>query len=131
MKSPKNLAVILAFIFLTVVETSFSARSRPNAPLRNFEFTYITKIPAVPADAKVSHVWIPLPQSDAFQSIRDLKIEAPFAYNRQREPEYGNEYLHAQIPANKLGEPTEVRVSFQAIRHEHRVALRQSAESTQ
>jgi len=35
---------------------------------RSFSFTYQVHIPAN-ADAKSSHLWIPLPQNDAFQSV--------------------------------------------------------------
>src|SRR6202043_1182413 len=91
----------------------FSASSRVSAPIRNFEFTYVTKIPALPADAKTSRIWIPLPQSDAFQAISDLKIQSPFAYATHRDSEYGNEYVYLEIPATKAGAAAEVRVHFQ------------------
>jgi transglutaminase-like putative cysteine protease len=34
-----------------------------------------------------------------------------------------NEYLYLQVPAVKVTEPAEVRVSFEVTRHEHRVML--------
>ena len=128
----------LKFIVLLVVLTTFisllteySASSAGSPPIRTFQFIYVTKIPAIPPDAKSSRIWIPLPQSGAYQMVRNLKIEAPFAYVKQREPEYENEYLYLQIPAAKLAQATEIRVTFQAARQEHRVSLHAPVSSAQ
>jgi len=123
MKSRNVLMGSTVFAVIAVLGLSFSASSWVSAPERNFEFTYVTKIPALPADAKTSRIWIPLPQSDAFQAISDLKIESPFAYATRRDSEYGNEYVYLQVPAAKTAEPTEVRISFQVARQEHRVPV--------
>src|ERR1700674_2606534 len=124
MKSQGTFVVaLLCIAVIAVAGLGFSASSRVSAPIRNFEFTYVTKIPALPADAKTSRIWIPLPQSDAFQAISDLKIESPFAYATHRDSEYGNEYVYLQAPATKAAEPAEVRISFHVARQEHRVAV--------
>lgn len=111
------------FVVITVLVSGFSAFSRVGAPARNFEFTYLTKIPVLPADAKISKVWIPLPQSDAYQSISELKIESPFPHSTRRDSEYGNEYVYLEVPAAKASTAQEVRVHFQVARQEHRVAV--------
>src|SRR5258708_24869688 len=108
---------------LAVLGAALSARSQKSAPVRNFEFTYLTRIPASPAGAKSLRIWIPLPQSDPYQTISGLKIESPFPYANHRDPEYGNEYLYLQVPAASVNSLTELRMSFQVKRHEHRVAL--------
>jgi transglutaminase-like putative cysteine protease len=124
MKSFKTIVLAFACILaLAVLGAAYSASSETSAAVRNFEFTYLTRIPRLPPDAKASRIWIPLPQSDRYQTIRGLKIETLFAYTKHRDPEYGNEYLYLQIPAAKVIEPAEVRVSFKVTRHEHRVAL--------
>src|SRR5207253_1118795 len=74
---------------LVVMRGAVSAPASTNGPTRNFVFTYLTKIPALSPDDKVSRMWIPLPQSDRYQTIRNLKIDAPFAYAERRDPEYG------------------------------------------
>src|ERR1700739_52613 len=99
MKSRRIFIVALLCIAVTgIAGASFSASSRVSArvsaPVRNFEFTYVTKIPAAPAETKSSKIWIPLPQSDTYQAISDLKIESPFAYARHRDSEYGNQYVY-------------------------------------
>jgi len=123
MKSRRTLVIaVVCIALLAFVESDFSF-SRTSSPSRSFEFTYLTKIPALPADAKDSRIWIPLPQSDAYQTISNLKIDSPLAYSRHRDSEYGNEYVYLEVPAVKVGAPAEVRVSFEVARQEHRVAL--------
>ena len=124
MKSLKTIVLTFACIIaLAAMGAAFSASSETSASLRNFEFTYLTRIPILPADAKTSRIWIPLPQSDRYQTIGNLKIETPFAYTKHRDPEYGNAYVYLQVPAAKVTGPAEVRVSFEVARHEHRVLL--------
>ena len=124
MKSHKMAIVVLVWAAaVAVTGTAFSVSSDTHTATRKFRFTYVAGIPALPADAKSSRIWIPLPQSDQYQTISDLKIEAPFASARHRDSEYGNQYLYLQVPVSQVTQPAEVRVSFEATRHEHRVAL--------
>jgi transglutaminase-like putative cysteine protease len=124
MKSHKHFVSTFAFVALIVVlGGGFSAFSRVNAPVRNFEFAYVTNIPALPADAKTSRIWIPLPQSDGYQVISGMKIQSPFPFATRRDSEYGNAYAYLEIPAAKAAAPEEVRVTFQVARQEHLVAL--------
>src|ERR1700720_3596061 len=123
MKSRGTFVMALLCGAVMALAAGFSAFSRVSTPVRNFEFTYVTKIPPFPADAKSSRIWIPLPQSDAYQAISDLKIESPFPYATHRDAEYGNENVYLEVPAAKVAGPAEVRVTFQVTRQEHRVAL--------
>jgi transglutaminase-like putative cysteine protease len=124
MKSRKNLILVLGvFALIAVLGSGLSVFSRVSAPARNFEFTYVTKIPPLPAGSKTSKIWIPLPQSDAYQSISALKIESPFAYSTRSDSEYGNEYAYLEAPAASLSAPAEVSITFQVARQEHLVVL--------
>jgi transglutaminase-like putative cysteine protease len=124
MKSRKTLILAFAFaVVIAAVGSGFPAFSGVSVPVRNFEFTYVTRIPELPADGKLSRIWIPVPQSDAYQAISDLKVESPFPYTTHRDSEYGNEYVYLEVPAAKVGGPAEVRLSFQVARQEHLVAL--------
>jgi transglutaminase-like putative cysteine protease len=125
MKSHRIFVVAFAcVVVIAVVGRRLSVVSQASsAPVRSFEFTYVTRIPALPPDAKSSQIWIPVPQSDAYQTISDLKIESPFPYAIHRDSEYGNAYLYLEVPAAKIAEPAEVRVHFQVLRREHQVAL--------
>ncbi len=96
MNSPKKIAFgFVCSITLIVVGAAFSVSSNMAGPLRSFEFTYLTRIPTLPAGSKISRIWIPLPHSDPYQTVNGLKIESPFPYAKHRDPEYGNEYLSA------------------------------------
>ncbi len=124
MNSLKKIAFgFVCSIALIVLGATFSVSSQMAGPLRSFEFTYLTRIPTLPADSKISRIWIPLPHSDPYQTVDDLKIESPFPYAKHRDPEYGNEYLYLQVPAGKLATAAEVHISFHATRQEHRVVL--------
>jgi len=124
MKSLKIYVPILAcLIASSLMGRAFFVSSETITAGRNFEFAYVTRIANLPAGAKMSRVWIPLPQSDRYQTVADLKIDTHLKYTKQREPEYGNEYLFLEIPASKVTEPEEVRVTFQVSRREHRVAV--------
>ena len=125
MKSRGTFVAALFCVAVIAISGGISVFSRASAPVRNFEFTYVTKIPPLPADAKSSRIWIPLPQSDAYQAISDLKIESPFPYATHRDSEYGNEYVYLEVPAAKSTLAAEVRVHFQA--HHDFVAALQHA----
>src|SRR5260370_8769633 len=124
MISRKVVALGVGFcLALAVLGGAFGVPSQTNCSSRNFEFTYLTRIPPAPLGAKTLRVWIPLPKSDPYQAITGLKIESPFPYAEHRDPEYGNEYLYFQIPAAQLSSLAEVRMSFQVARQEHRISL--------
>jgi transglutaminase-like putative cysteine protease len=118
---------LLCISLIAIAGAGFSGTwrlsGRVSAPVRNFEFTYVAKIPALPADAKVSKIWIPLAQSDVYQAISDRIIESPFAYEIHRDPEYRNAYMYLEVPAAKPSGATEVRIHFKVARQEHRVAI--------
>jgi transglutaminase-like putative cysteine protease len=124
MISRRIVALGTVFTFMLVIlYAAVSSGSRTNVSVRNFEFTYLTKIPAMLAGAKTLRIWIPLPQSDPYQAIGGLKIESPFPYAQYRDPEYGNEYLYLQVPGAQVSSLEEVRMSFEVTRQEHRVEL--------
>src|SRR2546430_1351453 len=132
MKSLKIIVLTFVCIFaLAAMGAAFSAYSETSAPVRNFAFTYVTRIPAPTLGAKTLRIWIPMPQSDPYQAIGSLKIESPFPYAKHRDPEYANEYIFLQVPAEQLSSLEEVRMSFQVTRHEHRVRLEAHAVSAQ
>jgi transglutaminase-like putative cysteine protease len=131
MISRRIVALGVPFTFMPVILCmAVSAPSRTNVSVRNFEFTYLTKIPALSAGAKTLRIWIPLPQSDPYQAISGLKVKSPFPYAKNRDPEYGNEYLYLQVPATKVSTIEEMSVSFEVARQEHRVDLEAHAAVT-
>ena len=62
----------------------------PIPPSRTVAFTYQVHVPANQVAQGRLLLWLPLPQQDEYQKIRDLQIETPVAHSEGREPEYGN-----------------------------------------
>ena len=70
MNSLKKIAFVFGSIVVIIAITAgFSASLPPTGSSRSFEFTYLTRIPSLPAGSKVSRIWIPLPQSDRYQTM--------------------------------------------------------------
>jgi transglutaminase-like putative cysteine protease len=113
--------LVVAAIVLAAVAVSLSAVMA--SPAREFEFTYHTRIPQVPADAKTVRVWLPLPRPDGYQKIARLKIQSPIPYAERRDPFYSNEYLYIEATPAQLKQPLDLEVQFRATRYEHRVDL--------
>jgi transglutaminase-like putative cysteine protease len=94
----------------------------PSATQRRFSFTYQVHVPAV-ADSKSSHLWLPLPQNDAYQSISHLKIESSVSHSEGRDPEYQNPYAVFEPTAAQAASGYDVTLQFDAVRREHAVDI--------
>jgi transglutaminase-like putative cysteine protease len=129
MNSPRNsfFGLSLTMILATLMFASYALPPASTA-VRNFEFTYLVRIPQLPPEAHALHLWIPLPQSDSYQTISDLTIDSPIPYSRHRESQYHNEYLYLQPTATQLQHPVEVLMRFRVARREHRVSLDPSVD---
>jgi transglutaminase-like putative cysteine protease len=92
-------------------------------PVRSFEFTYQVHVPANANPAGPTHLWIPLPQADAYQDIRSLHIDGPVSYSRGSDAEYGNVYAAFTPTAQQSATGFDVLLRFTAVRREHKVAL--------
>ncbi len=109
---------------LTLAGVALAATKSASSHARQFEFSYEVRIPQLPPEAKSLRMWVPLPRSDAYQSIHGLTVSSPVAYNRGRDAEYGNEYLYLEVPASaRSGGPIELKVRFRVDRREHLVPL--------
>jgi transglutaminase-like putative cysteine protease len=101
--------------------------SRPDAKSaaasRTFSFSYQVHVaPTKDASGKLL-LWLPLPQQDAYQQIRDLRIDTTVAHSQGQDPEYGNPYALFQPTASQLAAGFDVSVTFVATRLEHKVSL--------
>jgi len=57
---------------------------------RSFWFTYRVVVPELPANSQRVDAWIPIPQSNAYQSIEKIHISANLPYQVHRDPKFGN-----------------------------------------
>ncbi len=77
--------------------------------VRSFNFIYHADIPVSNPAAKKFEAWIPLPRDDAFQQIRDLKIETPVHFEIVDQGSNGNRIAHLEAAAPL---PTSVPVTM-------------------
>jgi transglutaminase-like putative cysteine protease len=123
MKAMRVAGIAVAIIITALAGMSRGAGTQPMAE-RQFEFTFTTVVPQAKLDAASLRLWIPLPRDTAWQKISGLHINAPVKYTRRRDPEYGNDYIYAEIPASRVAQgSTEVHVTFQTVRREERANL--------
>jgi len=84
---------------------------------RAFHFEYKAIVKEIPAGAGSVDIWIPVPQDDPYQQIRNLRIESPYDYNIAVAPG-GNRVLHLAI--EHPGESSlAIVMSLDAVRTEH------------
>jgi hypothetical protein len=87
------------------------------APLRSFNFTYHADIPISNPSAKKLEAWIPLPREDAFQHVRDLKIDTPADFEIVDQHSNGNRVAHLEALA-PLPVSVPVTITFAVTRRE-------------
>src|ERR1700733_11766010 len=119
------LRTILALAFISVVPISspISASDEVTSASRNFVFTCITHVPALPSGAREIRIWLPLPYEDRSQGISQLKIEGPIRYKIQRDKDYGDRYVYVVVQAEDAPKPFDIKISFHVERFEHRVSF--------
>jgi transglutaminase-like putative cysteine protease len=126
---PCLLIVVVVLIALATISRPAPAADESLSPARNFVFTSITHVPAIPAGYHQLRIWVPLPFEDRSQGISHLKIESPVRYRIQREKEYGNRYVYVVVEAaDTSAKAFDIRISFHAERFEDRVSLAPSIE---
>ena len=126
MKLNRPFSFLFLSALLSVVLTADAGRAaggKGEVVHREFEFTYQAHVPANPEAKGAEKVWIPIPKSDAFQDIRDLKIESTVKNTTGNEKEYGNTFVVFTPTAEQAAAGFDVAMKFNATRREHKVAL--------
>lgn len=104
-------------IIATCVAFGLAAVPVRAATTRTVEATLIATVTEIPEGTPKVNVWIPLPRSTAAQTIDGLEIASPYRWVRYSEPEFGNEYLFAEIDHPRAGFEL-LKLSFKATRRE-------------
>ncbi len=73
-----------------------------------FEFIYEGVLPELGEDARM---WIPLPESDAFQEIDVTAIDVPGSHQVLTDKRFGNKVLFAELGSADAGKPFSLRFS--------------------
>jgi transglutaminase-like putative cysteine protease len=127
-------ACFVLLLFPAVAGILHSASTNPAAVApgksqRGFSFTYQVHVPAQ-ADAKSSHLWIPLPRNDAYQSISGLKVESAVSHAEGRDAQYQNTFAVFTPTAAQAATGYDVTLVFNATRIEHAVDVHSPALQT-
>jgi len=124
-----SLLIVCAFAVAIVFLANRSGTTVAAAaiPARSFEFSYQVHVPVNPEAAGSLRLWIPLPQADGYQDIRDLRVESPVHYAQGRESEYGNLFVEFTPTPQQAAAGFDVTLHFTATRREHLVPLTLSA----
>jgi len=70
-----------------------------------FEFHYQITLPEIGESAKM---WIPVPQSDDFQTVEVSKIETPVDYRTLEDKKYGNSIFYFELSPEDSGKKMEL-----------------------
>ncbi|EAR01379.1 hypothetical protein FB2170_11681 [Maribacter sp. HTCC2170] len=71
----------------------------------NFEFNYEITLPEIKESAKI---WIPIPQSDRFQTVELASIDAPMEHRMLKEKNYGNTIMYMDLSPEHSGKKLEL-----------------------
>jgi transglutaminase-like putative cysteine protease len=119
----KKRAIAVAVLFLLatlvlVLKRNVTLSSITPAQ-RSFTFTYSAAVKDLPEGSGTLKFWLPLPLSDANQTISDLRITSSSPYRVDSEHRFGNSVLFMEVdkPANP---PLKVEVRFRVTRKEYR-----------
>lgn len=92
----------------------------------SFEFCYRVKLPDLSAPARL---WLPLPETDVFQSVEVMSIAAPGKQRVLQEREHGNRVLFLELEPSDSAKTLEIR--FQVQRREKAAYQAAAAEAEQ
>jgi transglutaminase-like putative cysteine protease len=92
------------------------------AASRTFTFTYSTVVRDFSPGAGKVEVWLPFPQSDAYQTVHNVRVDAAAPVEIAREPRYGNEAIHLTFESPAAKE-IPITVTFTVTRKERKSPL--------
>ena len=121
-----KLAPVLAGMALigTIGVNIPAAKTAPRSEhQRHIEFVYVADIPQLPAGAHAVRMWIPIPQTSAYQQITNVRITSPVAHRITKEATYGNEFAYFDFSTVARPGPFDIRLTFEASREEYKVKL--------
>ena len=85
---------------------------------RKADFTYQAVINNIPENRDSIYIWLPLPSSNEYQEIKNLKVKSLFPYKETEESKYGNRILFVDA-SNCKDANIKIEVRFDLTRKEH------------
>jgi uncharacterized Ntn-hydrolase superfamily protein/transglutaminase-like putative cysteine protease len=107
--------LILPMVLAALIDSP--AQDSTPGKSRDFEVTYRATVRDIPDDAKALDVWLPIPQTDRYQTIHRLTIDAPGPPTIGREGRFGDHCLHVRISSPRG--PVTVAWNARATRREN------------
>jgi transglutaminase-like putative cysteine protease len=114
--------LVPALAALAMTSGALAEEPAAQAAVRSFKFTYGFTVKDVPADAQSIKVWIPTPQSNAWQTISSSDVESSVEAQVVTDPQYGNNFVVFDF-SNASPSPDgtySATVSWDVTRHAHR-----------
>ena len=102
---------------IVVAAVCAAAVSAVQPRTRNFHVDDQAIVKGIPVGARHVSLWLPLPHDDAYQQIRNLRIESPYPYKIATAAQ-GNTVMHISLDDPKERSFT-VTVRLDAVRAEH------------
>jgi transglutaminase-like putative cysteine protease len=102
---------------LLLLANATAADAQTTQRERRFTFEYTATVRDVPAGAGRIDLWLPVPTSNKYQEIANLRVTSPHRYE-MRDAQYGNKLLHLRVE-RPTAPSFNVTVSFEAVRREH------------
>ena len=111
----------LFYVWKQLRDGSWQRKPAKNAPPEllgvikgsdQFDFIYRAKLPEMNDNGSM---WIPMPQSDSFQTVQVKSIDVPGKWEMLRDREYGNKVLFLTLDCEDSGETIEIRFSVKRL----------------
>jgi transglutaminase-like putative cysteine protease len=119
-------AVVLAVVGCSpgavLPPVSSFAQGEADAARRMVDLDYRFTVEDIPAGAKQIAAWVPVPMSNCYQRLENVRVAGDWPQNVLSEPEYGNTFLHLELSRGLSQETREVDVTitFRVERREYR-----------
>jgi transglutaminase-like putative cysteine protease len=109
---------LLGAVAFVAMSGAFLVADTKAPAVRSFEATYVGTISALPPGAKKAEVWIPLPSNGPYQTIADVKVQAPASFTLETDSA-GNRLLHFVLDKpEQFGKDLEVKTTYRVTRRE-------------
>jgi transglutaminase-like putative cysteine protease len=92
-----RMTTALVFLAMALAFYELPAAGQAVASSRHFQFTYSFTIKDLTPAQKKVRVWVPLPPSDAHQTVELKKVDGPVRLKETHGPVYGNRFLYGEI----------------------------------
>ena len=103
-------ASVLAATLASLTTSPLHSGGTP-IPARNFSFTAVTHVPAMPAGTHRLRIWLPLPYEERNQAVSQLRIASPVHFKIHRDKEFENQVAYLEFGNDEIHWAFDIRVT--------------------